>query len=260
MRTSYTWFVITLVLQAAMLAGCSRAITATTTPEPTVVPTSPPATATVTPPPTASSFDASKYAFPETIDPARRYLFYIHGRIIEDQGIPAVDPTFGEYQYQAILEKLAGYGFVVLSEVRSKDTDSMSYARIIASQIRKLLQAGVPAQNVTVVGASKGAGINIFVSNLLGDPEINYVLLAICEPGFVKDLVESQISLSGNVLSIYDSNDPYGGTCQDLFAFSEGKGLARHDEIVLNLGLSHGLLYRPLDEWVLPTIEWAGGL
>ena len=260
MFTGYLWLVITLILQAAILAGCNQAPTATTTPEPTTVTTELPATATVTPQPTSTPFDASKYAFPEAIDPASRYLFYIHGRIIEVQGIPAVDPTFGEYQYPAILEKLAGYGFVVLSEPRLEDTDSVKYARRIAGQVRELLQAGVPAQNVTVVGASKGAAITIFVSNLLEDPEINYVLLAICEPGLVQDLVNNQISLSGNVLSIYDSIDPYAGTCQDLFAFSEGKGLARHDEIVLNLGLSHGLLYRPLDEWVLPTIEWAGGL
>lgn len=200
----------------------------------------------------------SIYAFPEQIDPAARYLFYLHGRIIEDQGIPAVDPTFGEYQYQAILDKLASYGFVVLSEVRSKNTDSLAYARRVAGQVGELLQAGVPAQNVTVVGASKGAGIAIFVSNLLGNQEINYVLLAICEPGNVRDLVQNQISLSGKVLSIYDSSDPYGGTCQDLLAFSEGKGLSSHDEIVLDLGLSHGLLYRPLDDWVLPTVEWAG--
>ncbi len=38
---------------------------------------------------------------------------------------------------------------------------------------------------------------------------------------------------------------------------SEGNGLGRHDEIVLQVGTGHGILFKPLDEWVLPTVEWA---
>ena len=49
--------------------------------------------------------------FPDTIDPQNQYMFYLHGKIIEDQGIPAISPDFGEYEYAAILEKLGGYGF-----------------------------------------------------------------------------------------------------------------------------------------------------
>ena len=43
------------------------------------------------------------YAFPATIDPDADYLFYLHGKIIEDQGLPAISPDYGEYQYLAIL-------------------------------------------------------------------------------------------------------------------------------------------------------------
>jgi hypothetical protein len=59
------------------------------------------------------------------------------------------------------------------------------------------------------------------------------------------------------VLSIYDSVDDLAGSCQELFAFSEGRGLARREEIVLNIGAGHGILYQPLDEWLLPTAQWA---
>ena len=71
------------------------------------------------------------YAFPDTIDPAKQYLFYLHGKIIEDQGIPAVSPEYGEYEYEAILKKLSGYGFVVISEPRPKNTDGVEYAKKI---------------------------------------------------------------------------------------------------------------------------------
>jgi hypothetical protein len=197
------------------------------------------------------------YEFPQVIDPSLRYLFYLHGKIIEDQGLPAIDPEYGEYEYMAILEKFAEYGFVVTSEQRPKNTDGAIYAKKIADQVTQLLKAGVPATHITVVGASKGAGITILVSNMLENENINYVLLAICHPDNVKELIQSDISLYGNVLSIYDSVDELAGSCQGLSSFSERKGLARNDEIVLNIGIGHGILLKPLDEWVLPTIQWA---
>lgn len=56
------------------------------------------------------------YVFPVAIDPTQRYMFYLHGRIIEDQGIPAVSSEYGTYEYEAILEKLASHGFTMISE------------------------------------------------------------------------------------------------------------------------------------------------
>jgi hypothetical protein len=70
--------------------------------------------------------------------------------------------------------------------------------------------------------------------------------------------VHNQMHLYGNVLAIYDSADTeYAGSCEELFEYSEGKGIARHDEIVLHIGTGHGILYKPLDEWILPTVQWA---
>jgi len=211
------------------------------------------------------------YAFPAQIDPAGRYLFYLHGKIIEDQGLPAVSPDYGEYQYGAILQALSEHGFRVISEVRPKDTDPLAYAQHVAGQVDELLAAGVPAENITVVGASKGGGIAIYVSNLVGDEKVNYVPMAICSPETVAELIQTQVALHGNVLSIYDASDEFAGSCAELFAFSAGKGLGKHEEIVLNVGprtlksdglrgtTGHGILYQPLDEWVLPVVAWAGG-
>ena len=53
--------------------------------------------------PTADEIEIEAVAFPDVIDPAKRYMFYLHGKILEDQGIPAVSPEFGEYQYKEIL-------------------------------------------------------------------------------------------------------------------------------------------------------------
>ena len=178
-------------------------------------------------------------------------------QIIEDQGIPAISPDFGEYENGAILEKLSGYGFVVISEQRSKNTDSGEYARKVTEQVTALLNAGVPAENITVVGASKGAGIAILSSNFLENKEINFVIMAICDPGTVEGLRQNQMFLYGNVLSIYDSADEFAGSCEELFSFSEGNGISRYDEIILNIGTGHGILYKPLDEWIIPAVGWA---
>ena len=179
-------------------------------------------------------------------------------KLLKTRGIPAVSPDYGEYEYKAILEKLSSYGFVVISEKRVKNTDGMEYAKKITEQVTALLQAGIPAGNITIVGASKGAGITIFVSHLLENEEINYVIMAICDPATIEELKQNEISLYGNVLSIYDSSDELAGSCQELFSFSESKGISKYNEIVLNVGTGHGILFKPLDEWLIPVIQWTG--
>ena len=202
------------------------------------------------------TFDTSNYAFPTSIDPSKRYMFYLHGKIIEDQGIPAISPDFGEYEYGAILEKLSEYDFVVISEQRPRNT-GVEYARRVVDQIISLRNADVPAKNITVVGASKGAYLTIFVSHFLLNENVNFVIMAICTPDIVDELNQYQILLYGNVLSIYDSADEYAESCQELFSFSAGKGIAAHNEIVLHLDMGHGMLYQPLDDWMVPVVQWA---
>jgi hypothetical protein len=250
-----------IALTAFFLAACSaRASRATQVaiPSPTPAATSIP---TPTPEETAqgmSSALADRYGFPTQIDPTKRYMFYMHGKIIEDQGLPAISPEYGEYQYEEILDTLKSYGFVIISELRPKDADGWEYAQRGASQVGKLLTAGVPPGSITVVGASKGATIATGVSYLVGNPDVNYVLLGTCPPFLIEQWKQQGVTLSGNVLAIRDvADDEYSGSCGELFNLSQGKGLSRHDEIVLHVGTGHGILYHPLPEWILPTIHWA---
>jgi len=261
-KTIYRQIVV-LILFVASIAGCNSIQSETTiSSTPTISETRPilPTSSIIpvdTPHQSSTVFDRSDYAFPNSIDSTKQYLFYLHGKIIEDQGIPAISPDFGEYEYGSILEKLGRYGFVVLSEQRPKNTDGVEYASKITEQVTTLLNAGVPAKNITIVGASKGAGIATFVSHLLENKEINFVLMAGCNPDTVEEFRQNQIFLYGNVLSIYDSTDELAGSCQELFSFSAGKGISRYDEVILNVGTGHGILYKPLDEWITPTVQWA---
>ena len=187
----------------------------------------------------------------------QQFLFYLHGRIVEDQGIHAISDEYGPYQYEAIVETLEEHGFKVLSEARPKDTDPMEYAQKVAAQIKQLRLGGVPAGNITVVGASKGAGITALISDLLEDEdEINYVLLAICSPMMLDLWQTRDICVRGNVLSIFDEKDKLAGSCREFFRLCEGSGLRGHREVELKVGTGHGIVYQPLEEWIGPLLEW----
>lgn len=255
--------VVALALIGLSLASCggrppetNKESTATASPAMTM-------TTTVTTPVEKPSLPATKsldrrYGFPTKIDPTKRYLFYLHGKILEDQGLPAISPEYGEYQYEEILSVLESYGFQVISEQRPRNADGWEYAARASRQVAELLAAGVPPGSITVVGASKGASIATGVSYLVDNSEVNYVLLGSCHSSLIEEWRKEGVTLSGNVLAIYDiADDEYSGSCEELFARSEGKGLSRHDELVLHVGTGHGILYEPLPEWILPTVRWA---
>ncbi|HVG09629.1 MAG TPA: alpha/beta hydrolase [Thermoanaerobaculia bacterium] len=184
------------------------------------------------------------------IEPAR--VFYLHGQIIEDQGRRPKHPDFGTYEYDEILRQLGGEGRVVVSEARPKNTDPDAYAGKVAKQIEDLLAKGVPGQRITVIGASKGAVITMLVSTKVRSPEVGYVIMGNCNDWVLKNF---HIDLHGQVLSIYDAGDSFGGTCEPTFL--QSKQLGKHREIRLDTGLRHGFLYRPMKEWIEPALAWS---
>ena len=191
---------------------------------------------------------------PEKIDATAKYLFYLHGRIIETGGVRPTSPRHGVYEYEEILRTLAARGFTVLSEPRPADTEHLVYARKVVTQIERLLKAGVPAQSVTVVGASKGGSIAVFASTFLKNRDVNFVVLAGCGDG--GPYRENKVDLHGRVLSIYDADD-LGVSCTKYF--KQSTGLKQSGEIETKLGIGHALLYKPFKEWVDPAVAWANG-
>ena len=87
---------------------------------------------------------------PARVDAKASYLFYLHGRIIENKGIRPTDPRYGVYEYEEILNTLAAKGFTVISEARAKDTDVNQYATKVVHQINSLVNAGVPDRKSVV--------------------------------------------------------------------------------------------------------------
>ena len=187
---------------------------------------------------------------PRKIDTKARYLFYLHGKIVE-QGIRPTSERFGVYEYEQILDTFGRSGFVVISEQRGKDTDVEQYAAKVAGQVRRLLKSGVPPRHVTVVGASQGSWMAMLASTYLKNRALNFVLIAACS---AEDTFLRLVDLHGNVLSIYERSD-LAGPCEKFRA--DATGLGDYQEVEVNTGLRHGFLYRPMKEWVEPTLAWA---
>ena len=151
-------------------------------------------------------------SLPVEIESEGRYLFYLHGAIVEELGVRPVSPKFGVYEYEAILDSLAEGGMTVISEVRGPKTNVVAYAAGIAAQVDTLLAAGVPPAHVSIVGFSKGGAIAIVVSSLLGTDELSFVFLASCLewiPGW------QDLNPRGRILSVYEASDSLTSSCGD---------------------------------------------
>ena len=192
---------------------------------------------------------------PAKVDADASYVFYLHGRIVEEQGPNAVSPDFGHYEYDGILAELARTPAVVISEPRARGTDVNDYAAKVMSQIARLKSAGVKSSAINVVGASKGGWIAAKVAMRLGDPDVRYVLIGGC--GY-PDPASAIARLNGSVLWILERTD-FEGSRNCAAEVSSSPGLRERRQITLETGLRHGFLYRPLPEWVNPVQDWIRG-
>lgn len=193
-------------------------------------------------------------AVPDPIDPGARYLFYLHNRFLETAADGDLHPSFGVYDFQAILQSFAERRFWVVAERRAPGADPAVWAARVSGQVQRLMAAGVPAERITVVGFSKGGAIAILASSEIADDRVNFVLIAACG-----DWIESVPDLEprGRLLSIREASDDLAGSCGPLFARTR-PGAETH-EVEVHLGGGHGAFFGPRDEWIEPAVAWAAG-
>jgi hypothetical protein len=204
------------------------------------------------------SFGQNAYtSVPKNINKSDKYLFYLHGKIVEDQGVHSVSSEYGPYEYLAILDTLVKHGYNVISEARPKNTDELTYAIKVTKQIDTLLKAGVLPENIIVVGASKGAYISLLISVEAKNAKLNFAILGICDKeiaGYFRR--EKEVAqICGNFLSIYEVSDSFGKSCEELFMNRDC--VTNFQEVKLTMNIKHGFLYKPYSEWVVPLFKWA---
>jgi len=190
---------------------------------------------------------------PKTITPDAKYLFYLHGGVVQQQGADAVSPYYGPYKYLDILDSLRNNGFKVISEVRPKGTDEVTYVKKVVAQVDSLLTYGVNPHNISLVGASLGAYITLESALRIKNPNINYAVLGLCSDYALEYFSDAKKRLAGNFLSIYERTDEKG-SCKGLFPNKSEH--TSFKEIQLYMGNEHGFLFRPYPEWIVPLVEW----
>ena len=187
----------------------------------------------------------------QTDDKETKHIFYLHGRIIELQGINAISEKFGKYEYQAIIDSLKAMNAVVHHEVRTSTTDYQEFCEHISIQINKLVDSGVKPNNIAVIGASKGAvmAMNISVRN---NYAVNYILL-----GANNDQIEieNNWNLHGRILGIFETSDLLAGKDYQHW-IKVSTNAVDFQQLEINTGLGHGFLYRPVKQWLAPTKKW----
>lgn len=195
-----------------------------------------------------SHADVPSYGMPSAINPAANYLLFFHNYYVETKG------TDGDCKYYDILKAFTDKGYTVISEIRPKDASVIEYAKKATVNIQKLLDAGVPSENITVAGHSKGGVIAIQVVSLLEKPKVNYVIMAGCGIKNQEKSYPDFSRLKGNILSIYATSDKIAGSC--IATFSQSKNDVSIKEIALESAAGHQLFFKPTDVWLEPVMGW----
>lgn len=181
---------------------------------------------------------------------SKYHIFYLHGRIIELQGINAISEDYGPYLYTDIIDSLSIENAIVYAQVRTEQTDFYDFCQQISHQVDSLINIGVNSQNISVIGASKGGVMAMYISHLNMHP-INYILL-----GANNDAIENyEWNLHGNILGIYEKTDTIAGKNYHEWII-RSNNVNQFVEIELNLELGHAFLYSPLLDWLKPTLNW----
>src|SRR5262249_16171579 len=89
-----------------------------------------------------------------------------------------------------------------------KHTNPFEYAHKIANQVDSLIKRGVNSNNITIVGASKGAGISMLISSYLKNKSLNFVFMSGCDDEILENFPD--IHFYVNILSIYEKSDSEG--------------------------------------------------
>lgn len=185
-----------------------------------------------------------------------KYLFFLHNRFIENNPLEVDHPQYGRAEYKEIIEKFEKAGLEVISEKRAVNTDVKTYAMDVVTQIDSLIRIGVSPNDITVVGTSKGGFIAQYVSTYLANPKVNFVFIGSFQESDLENYPD--INFCGNILTIYEASDAYGVSALRRKKTSK-LPITRFREIELNTQLNHGFLFKTMDEWMIPTINWANG-
>lgn len=184
------------------------------------------------------------------------FIFFLHNRFLEEHELDELHTEFGRTEYLEIINEFKKREFKVISEKRNGNVNAREYAIGIVSKIDSLIKNGTEPKKITIVGTSKGGYIAQYVSTLANNPNLNFVFIASFRNSDIQNIPE--INYCGNILTIYEKTDPFGVSALERKKTSACE-IKHFKEIELNTKMGHGFLFKPLKEWIEPTIKWANG-
>lgn len=190
-------------------------------------------------------------SFPDNINKNEKYVFYSHGFIVEGENSTPVHPRWGMYDFPKIKETLSNEEHNLIAYHRAKNTNPKDFAQKLVGDAKHLIKKGVKPENITFIGFSRGGYITALVSNLLARTDVNFIILAGCGQ-YMKNTKE--LTLYGNIHSIFEMSDNLVGSCKFLIERSENVNI--FNEIAINTGKEHGAFYTPEPEWIVPVNKW----
>ncbi|OTG87133.1 alpha/beta hydrolase [Acinetobacter sp. ANC 4558] len=191
--------------------------------------------------------------FPSQVDANQKYVFYSHGLILEgniDTPINPKKPQWGMYDFPNVKEQLSDNAYNLIAYHRPKNTDKYEYAHKLKHDVEHLIRLGVKAENISLIGFSRGGEITLLASNALKNEKINYVILAACLGDIERD---PNIKLYGRVLSIYETSDEVG-SCKTIQERSPR--ITSFTEKAITTNQQHGAFFRPNQIWIEPIKTW----
>ncbi len=200
---------------------------------------------------TLSSFFLSSFLFSQ--DSIPNYLFFLHGRFLENHSLKDKHEEYGRVEYKEILNRFTNLGYTVISEKREPETNASEYAEKVLRQIDSLKALKVPSEKITVVGTSKGGYIAQYVSSYAKDSVLNFVFVGGFHESDIDDMPDVQ--WYGRICSIHESTDDIATSAMKKLERNEGLILDFY-ELKLNTGKKHGFLYKAMDEWIVPAANW----
>tara|TARA_B100000767_G_C19741915_1_gene526609 strand:- start:72 stop:653 length:582 start_codon:yes stop_codon:yes gene_type:complete len=187
---------------------------------------------------------------PEKINPLQHYVFYSHGKIVEGNNPKPHHLEWGMYNFPAVKAQLADSSYTLIAKHRAKNINAKDAAEQLAKSVNQLLSQGVKAQNISLVGFSRGGGITILAAQLLQLPQLNVALLASCLPWMKNN---DSYRLIGSIFSIYETSDTVG-SCKVLV--EQSTEVSTFKELAITTELSHGAFYSPNPVWLVPLKQW----
>lgn len=178
-------------------------------------------------------------------------IIFLHNAWYEKNKSGQPHKKFGAYDFEGIKQAFAK-GARVVAPDRGANADPKSESMAVIEEIKRLMAAGVAAQNIKVIGTSKGAFIAQLASAELNNPEIRWVVVGGCH---TKRMQKGNVpAMTGKVLSIHENSDTVSSACAQFADLS--KQAAKFEEVTLETGKNHGFQFVAGDEWIGPALNW----